>query len=245
MQVIKKYEITRIENSRAVLVQDPVIVEHTLALYLNGAHFVDFRCSPNELEALVLGHLYSRGIIQSKNDLQWYSIEKNRAEVALRKTLFPPEEEHGAVLSPLPVRMHLKLEALFQAAHLLDAKSPLFAATGGAHGCGLYLCEGRHIISEDLGRHNAIDKALGRALLSAWDLSRAFLVTGARVSGEMIRKALNTGLSLLVSRSAPTHRAVELARAGRVTLCGFTRGRRVNIYSAPERILLEQGDPQN
>ena len=91
---------------------------------------------------------------------------------------------------------------------------------------------------EDIGRHNAIDKAFGRALLEEWDVSQAFLITSGRVPEDAIKKALTTGLSVVISRSAPTHAAVDLARSSNITLCGFARGRRMNIYSAPERILV-------
>jgi FdhD protein len=238
MDLVKEYEITRIEQDTIQMVNDQVIVEHNLALYLNNRLFCKLLCAPNNLEALIYGRLFTQGIIRDKSHVKSLVIHDTQADVVLNSELDPDNPAFRVdLVHSLPVQI-LQADQLFTAVETFDHESSLFASTGGVHSCALCQNDGKRIFVEDIGRHNAIDKAFGRALLEAWDVSQAFLITSGRVPEDAIMKALTTGLSIVISRSAPTHAAVDLARRSNITLCGFARGRRMNIYSAPERILL-------
>lgn len=237
MEVSKGFEILRIEEDKVSTVQDQVIVEYDLAVFVNGEHFVDMLCTPRDLECLVYGHLFAEGVIRKKGDVQAISISEHRADVKLESDA--PIE--GAI--ELQKNIVLTVDAIFEAVGSFHDRSELFAATGGVHNCQLHHADGRKIFMEDLGRHNAADKALGRALLEEWDLSQAYMISSGRVPKYMAQKAINTGISLIISKSPPTDQSVELARAHNLTLCGFVRGRRMNIYSGPERVLLNPGSP--
>ncbi|NLL42221.1 MAG: formate dehydrogenase accessory sulfurtransferase FdhD [Firmicutes bacterium] len=230
MEVTKGFEIIRITDGEKSAVQDRVIVEHDLAVYVNGELFVDMLCTPKDLECLVYGHLFAEGVIGSKADVEKLTIDGQRADVILK-----PAEQAGP--KKLGNKVLLQAEDIFSAIGAFHGQSELFAATGGVHNCELHHLNGEKIFMEDLGRHNAGDKALGKALLEEWDLSQVFMITSGRVPKYMAQKAINTGISIVISKSAPTDQAVELARAHNLTLCGFVRGNRMNIYSAPERIL--------
>ncbi|MFO8008028.1 MAG: formate dehydrogenase accessory sulfurtransferase FdhD, partial [Candidatus Brocadiia bacterium] len=118
----------------------------------------------------------------------------------------------------------------------LRVMAPVFQMTGATHQAAF--TNGPNVLhfEEDIGRHNAVDKVLGRCLMQRTDTrSGALLVTG-RVNGEMVLKALRQGVPVVAGRGAATARAVDLARERRLTLVGFARGDRMNIYSAPERI---------
>ena len=236
MDLVKEYEITRIEKGTIQMVNDKVIVEHNLALYLNNRLFSKFLCAPNNLEALIYGHLFTQGIIRDKSHVKSLVIHDTQADVVLQSKLDPDNPARVDLVHSLPVQI-LQADQVFAAVETFDHESPLFASTGGVHSCALCHNDGRRIFMEDIGRHNAIDKTFGRALLEAWDVPQTFLITSGRVPEDAIMKALTTGLSIVISRSAPTHAAVDLARRNNITLCGFARGRRMNIYSAPERIL--------
>lgn len=234
MNFIKQFEITRVENNSARKVVDEVIVENTFDLYLNGVFSTELLCLARDLDALVYGYLFALGIIKIKSDLEYLAIGEDRIDVRL-KSLNITAEDH--VFSG-PVKPFIMLEELFAKVEQLNTQSSLFEATGGVQCATLWHKDGRQIFKEDLGRHNAVDKVLGRALLEDWDFSETFLLTAGRVPGDLIAKALKVGLSIIVSCSAPTHKAIELAREHGITLCGFARGRRLNIYSVPERILV-------
>ncbi len=229
MKMIKEYEITRIEEDTSRSLRDLVIVEFALRLKVNGRDHIEFLCTPNNLEELVYGHLFAEGIIQTKADLTELKIQGELAEAVVT----PQMSNH-----PAPARIFLQVQDLFRAVQAFNGQSPLFRKTGGVHSCAIYHGGQRQSFMEDIGRHNAVDKALGHALLAGTDLNQAYLITSGRVSGQTMRKALHSGLPIIISQAAPTDRAVQLARQGHLTLCGFARGRRFNIYSAPERIKL-------
>ena len=120
----------------------------------------------------------------------------------------------------------------------LRAAQATFDATGGIHAAALCDLDGRvRLAAEDVGRHNAVDKIVGRALLDgALPLDRLMLVVSGRTSYELVQKALLGGVPLVAGVSAPSSLAVDLARASGITLCGFVRGRAMNVYAHHERI---------
>lgn len=229
MDVSRQFTIIRVEENTANTVQDQVIVEYDLTLYVNGEHFVDLLCTPKDLECFIYGHLFAEGVIRKKTDVQELVISDHRADVVLVRNV-----ESAPVLKK---NVLLRVEEIFDAVGAFHSKSELFTATGGVHNCQLHHADGRRIFMEDLGRHNAGDKALGKALLEEWDFDQVYMITSGRVPKYMAQKAINTGISIIISKSPPTDQAVHLAREHNLTLCGFVRGRRMNIYSAPERIL--------
>lgn len=147
----------------------------------------------------------------------------------------------GPVLTPEVVRSFPEA---------LRAAQRVFHDTGGLHAAALFDARGRRLgVEEDVGRHNALDKLLGRAFLDG-DLGperrlddRAVLVSG-RASFELLQKCVAAGVPMLCAVSAPSSLAVEMARRFRITLVGFLRGERFNVYSAPERVSFERPAPR-
>ena len=122
--------------------------------------------------------------------------------------------------------------------HTLRRAQDVFQTTGGLHAAGLFSLDGAlEVVAEDVGRHNAVDKIVGRRLLEdRLPLDRAMLVVSGRTSFELIQKALLAGIPLIAAVSAPSSLAIELAQQSGVTLCGFVRGDTFNIYAHPGRI---------
>jgi FdhD protein len=151
-----------------------------------------------------------------KGALEAVAVEAPRVEGDLRVP--------AAVVSGLPDR--------------LRESQPTFAATGGLHATGLFDPDGELLcVREDVGRHNAMDKVIGRAFLDGLlPLADKLLCVSGRLSFELVQKAAVAGCPVLVAVGAPSTLAVELARDRGITLCGFVRGGRVNVYSEPGRI---------
>ena len=128
-------------------------------------------------------------------------------------------------------------KALPPLAARLRERQDLFERTGGLHAAGLFSADGELLIlREDIGRHNAVDKVVGRALLDGADVSTTMLAVSGRAGYELVQKAVAAGIPILVAVGAPSTLAVATAQRFGLTLVGFLRGERFNVYSAPERV---------
>ncbi|MEU8268291.1 formate dehydrogenase accessory sulfurtransferase FdhD [Sphaerisporangium sp. NPDC049002] len=144
----------------------------------------------------------------------------------------PGEEASSRVLPPVPAKL------LYELPDRLRKAQGIFGKTGGLHAAGLFTAEGSLLaLREDVGRHNAVDKLVGWALMSGrLPLSTSLLLVSGRTSYEIMQKALAAGLPMVCGVSAPSSLAVDLAREFGLTLVGFLRGERFNIYAGPGRI---------
>jgi FdhD protein len=147
--------------------------------------------------------------------------------------LSPDNPDHPDGASPLTTA-----NALATLPERLRTGQQVFAATGGLHAAGLFAPDGELLaMREDVGRHNAVDKLVGRALLDgALPLNRCMLLASGRLSFEILQKVVAAGIPLVAAVSAPSSLAVDLARASGVTLVAFLRGASMNIYTHPARI---------
>lgn len=144
-----------------------------------------------------------------------------------------------ATLPPLPPDdVVIAPRTLYALPERLRAGQRVFAHTGGLHAAGLFDTDGTLLaLREDIGRHNAVDKLVGRALLDdALPLRRVVLLVSGRLSFEIVLKALAAGIPILAAVSAPSSMAVDLAEASGITLAAFLRGDTVNVYTHPQRV---------
>jgi FdhD protein len=140
------------------------------------------------------------------------------------------------LLSPLAEGPVFPLSVIRARIQMFQKQSDLFLATGGVHSCALCDMENLICFMEDIGRHNAFDKVLGFALTGGVDLTRTFLLTSGRVPSDMMTKAVRARIPVIISHSAPTDSAIDMALKYNVTLSGFARGTRMNVYSAVHRV---------
>jgi FdhD protein len=143
----------------------------------------------------------------------------------------------------LDTALRVEDRAIRRLMETMTGAAALFRTTGGTHIACLGDSEGRVLFTaEDIGRHNAVDKVVGLALIAGVGVHDLILCSSGRVSSEILSKAARARIPVVVSRSAPTSRAIELAEGFLLTLVGFARGRRMNVYTAPERVVK---DPQD
>ena len=161
-------------------------------------------------------------------------IEGMQAQLAHSKTqLLGVIEAVRAQFPPIAVPLAPRREVLATLPEKLRGAQAAFAATGGLHASALFAADGtRHLVREDVGRHNALDKVVGHAFFAErLPLTGHILLVSGRVSFEIMQKALAAGLPCVAAISAPTSAAVEFARASGQTLVGFLRGERMNVYA--------------
>jgi FdhD protein len=227
----------------------PVIEEIPLAVSVNGRHALTAMTSPVMLREFVTGFLYTERIIRGIDEIESIRIEGNTASV-LTTNPFKILMSHKTVLSGCGGSMSfLDIEKLPQIHSELSLSSKdisnavrealdseLHVMTGGIHIVALYGPGGRIQVIEDIGRHNALDRAIGYALEQNIDFSGTYVICSGRISSEMVRKCLVANIPIIVSRGATTTLAVDIAKARGLTVVGFVRGKKMNIYSGGERI---------
>ena len=210
-------------------------------------------CSPSSLEYLAIGFLYSEGYIDSIEDIlkirieedkgicniKLYNANKFRDNLRGKRTItsgcgkgtlfynvldsFKSEK----IKNPIPIKVE-KIKSLVRE---FNRKSELFKDTGGVHSCALCTYEDILIFEEDIGRHNALDKVFGRALVEGIKTQDKIILTSGRISSEILIKAAKRQVPVIVSRSAPTSLSIELGEELGISLIGFARGEKMNIYT--------------
>jgi len=235
---------------------DQVAVEEPLEIRIGGEPVAVTMRTPGHDEELALGFCLTEGLSPTAAapppDLAANAVDVEAPALDLssvRRTFYTSSScgvcgkgalEAVAVEAP-KVESDLRVPLTLLAAlpdRLRDAQ-PAFAATGGLHATGLFEATGELIcLREDVGRHNAMDKVIGWAFLAGrLPLADAALCVSGRLSFELVQKAAVAGCPLLVAVGAPSSLAVDLARDRGITLCGFARGGRLNVYSEPWRVL--------
>jgi FdhD protein len=235
-------------------ISDAVAIEEPLEVRVDGAPLAVTMRTPGHDEELALGFLYGEGLIDGLRKVGLTEdLANNTIEVAGPLTHDPGTrrfyttsscgvcgkgalEEVAVTSAPLPDGPTI---ARALAADLPSRLvQPTFERTGGVHATGLFDAHGELLFSrEDVGRHNAMDKVVGRALMEGMlPLGHRMLCVSGRLSFELVQKAAVAGAPILIGVGAPSSLAIELAEDRGLTLCGFARRGRINVYTRPERI---------
>jgi FdhD protein len=233
---------------------DSVAIEEPLEIRVDGRPLTVTMRTPGHDEELALGFLYGEGLIDGPRSAGLTDdLAKNTIEVAGPLLRDPGERRFyttsscgvcgkGAIdevavhSAPLPAGARLERGLVAQLPDRLS--QPAFERTGGVHATGLFDSRGELLLSrEDVGRHNAMDKVVGRALIDGLlPLHDFVLCVSGRLSFELVQKAAVAGAPILVGVGAPSSLAIELAADRGLTLCGFARGSSVNVYTHAERV---------
>ncbi|HIE17740.1 MAG TPA: formate dehydrogenase accessory sulfurtransferase FdhD [Dehalococcoidia bacterium] len=250
----RRLSIWRVTQQGRSSVDDTVVREFSLTIVLNGQELVTLLCSPADLEYLTAGYLLSQALIVDKDDIRkmvvgvgegvaWVETVRS-VDVSVRPVLASSGAK-DAVCHTIP-KVNAKPEtkvSTHQVSRLMKdfmQKSKVFKDTGGVHSAALCDTAGILVFSEDIGRHNAIDKVFGRCLLEDIITENRLMVTSGRVSSEILLKVARRNVPILVSKAAPTDLGVKLADDLGVTLVGFARGRAMNVYSHDWRIVADE-----
>ena len=236
--------------------RDVVIAERPLTIQVDGAAYTLLR-TPGADRELVVGFLFTEGLIAGAGDIQLLrqcpdspdviAVSTSEAkDKPLRSLLITSScglcgrEDIDAMVASLPrveSPFRVPLATVYRVPAAVRALQPLFNATGGAHASAFFDAAGRvSCVMEDVGRHNALDKLIGHALLRGGVPGDAGLFLSGRTSLEMIVKAARAGIPIVAAVGAPTVAAVEAANRLGITLCGFLRDERMCVYAHEGRI---------
>ena len=198
--------------------EDALIHEHCLAVTINGSPFLELSCTPSHLREMVLGRLFTEGVIGDLGQVKDIAIDEaaGRAEVTLAEGADPSNRRKPEALQPVDPDP----SAVFALAKRFKEDSALHRSTNGAHTCYLRLPEGEVRAFEDLSRHNALDKAVGAMLAAGADPAKCVIYTTGRVPADMTIKLVMARVPVLVSKAVPTDAGVSLAaKYGLTLLC--------------------------
>lgn len=235
------------EQWRAV--EGYVIEERPLTVYVNGVEWVTLMCTPVDQEELVLGFLLGEGVIHSLTDVALLDIchRDTVADVWLTHQVKLPQRrvvtsgcvggttfnDSKAVVPDLKTTREVTPAQLFRLMSQLNEAATLYRQSRGVHTSALSDGEQLLVVTEDVGRHNTLDKIRGACLKQQVDSYDHILLTTGRVSSEMLRKAADMGVPVVVSRTSATSLSLQLAQQWNITLIGYVQGRRLRIYADP------------
>jgi FdhD protein len=236
-----------VRGGRTSEVAAEVVREQPLTVYVNGEKFLTLLCSPMRLDALVVGYLWMEKVIAATDDIVALEISAvdGRADVTLAGPVTLPTERiltsgcGGGITFRIDHRLFPRLhsEVVVRPSQLAHGMKQLFQAaehyqrSRGIHGAALFDGVRLLVVAEDVGRHNAVDKVKGCALLEGIETHDRILLSTGRISSEMLLKAARMGVPVVASRTSPTEMAVALAEQLNVTVCGYVRPDSLNLYA--------------
>jgi FdhD protein len=262
--MVRQVDITKIDLStgKAQKITDYVAEESPLHLFVNNTFWATILCSPTDLKELAVGHLLSEGILKATQEIEEVILKEaeNTCIVKLKPRI---KVENRISISRLHARvipsacgsgspyqytgktpkvesnLTVNAQVIFDSVNQLNFKAKGFRQTGGLHVAAIYKSDGSLVaLAEDVGRHNAVDKVIGMAALNKVDFAGCFLALSGRMSGDVAFKAAKVGLPIVASLAAALSSGITIAEASNVTLAGFVRGKRLNVYTVPERIII-------
>lgn len=247
--MFKEYSCLKLDSDKIERSMHKVVEEVPLSIFINGRHFVTAMTSPDMRREFIIGHLFSERIVSGCSEIESLEIEGNVARVIIAnpmKAILPRRpivSGCGGISSfldesKLPeIRSDLKIDRddIYKAMKSISS-SELHTATGGVHSVGLFDKDGAIYISEDIGRHNALDKVIGYSLDRNVNFKNTFAASTGRISSDMALKAAVAGIPIIASRGATTSLAIAIAERTGLTIIGFVRGGKMNLYMNPWRI---------
>lgn len=256
MEQIKVVQAWRVKDGCREEITDPVIAEAPLTIYFNERELVTLLCTPEHLDELAVGFLHSEGLLAAREDFRSVRVDvenglvwvEGKEKVLAGQTFLKRYittgcgkgtsfySFHDTTSQPVKGNVKVSPETLLELMRRVQQGSELFARTGGVHSAALCSTDDIVLFRDDIGRHNAADKIIGRCFLDGLSVEDKIFLTSGRISSEILLKTAKAGISVLVSRSAPTALAIEIAEQVGVTVVGFARGSRLNIYTNPLRV---------
>ena len=255
---IERISILRLTEESRSSIEDVVVREFPLTIILNNQELVTLLCSPKDLRYLAVGFLFSEGLLSSKDEIKKIIVDEQRGVVRIdtetdtalanelvfkrfiasgcgRGVSFYSAAD-GQNQDKIESRIQISAREVLVLVNNFQHNSQIFRATGGVHSAALCDTKSILIFKEDIGRHNAIDKIFGECLLEDIPTDERIVITSGRISSEILLKVAKRNIPIIISKSAPTNRGVQLAGDLGITLLGFVRGKRINAYTNDWRI---------
>jgi len=261
---MRQVDMLRLDLStgKAEKTKDCVAEEVPLQISLNDTYTFVIWCSPSQFKELAVGYLLSENILRSVDEIKSLTSneQKNSCQLKLKASVNLDERmknsrrstriiplikastspyQHDERIPVVKSQLKIKAKVILDAMNQINNLARGFKETGGLHDSAIFKADGSVVaFSEDVGRHNTVDKVIGQASLNKEDFTQCFMIITGRVPGDMIYKAAKVGLPIVASTAAVLNSGISSAEKANIALVGFVRGKRMNIYTGLERIII-------
>lgn len=236
-------------------------VERPITIFMNDVEVATVQATPADLEEMAVGFMLAEGLLADRDQLTCVEVDRKRGMVYVTTDERVPDDlvhktryvtsgcgkgitfssvGHARGLAPVESAMRVESEHLYRMMGQMARAAEQYRDSGGTHACALGRGDTVLLVREDVGRHNALDKLLGRAFLDRISAEDSVLLTTGRISYEMAVKAAKARVPVVVSRTAVTDLAADIANDLGITLVGYARGGKLVVYTRPERVLVSE-----
>ena len=261
---VRKIDLHRFDLNQGSVgaMRDEVAADEVVCIFVNERYYRALIASPGMRRELVVGHLLGEGVVESVDEVKEVEIGPTKVYVTLSKEVeldlltqgrvdlittacgapTRPLRDNELGFSKIGSGVEVRAYDISLMVRELNRRGVLFRRTGGVHSAMLYSPDGNCLaFAEDVGRHNAVDKVIGAGALKGINMGGCVLISSGRQSGDIVLKAARVGVPVIASVSAPLSSGIRIAEAAGITLICFVRGRRMNVYTHPQRVSISGG----
>lgn len=247
---IEQIDAINYKNDEAHEVKENVVKDETITLTINGDISRSLSAIEDSLEEFAVGYLINENMVLSKEDIKDIKIDGTQINVEIDDTLLKTNEtvlcsdsaggwrSKIKDVNPVESDFQVSVNELIDRIEELKDNAEIWQATGGTHVAGI-VYKDQFIVKEDVSRHVAVDKVIGYGILHDFDLKNSYVIYSGRMPADMVIKMTRAGVPILASNAAPANSGYNIAKKGNVTLVGFLRGQRCNIYNNQNRVIFD------
>lgn len=245
---MKEVKAQNYKNGIVTQVMEKVVKDSTITLNINNEIHRSLSGIEDSLKEFSVGYLFNENLVKSLDDIKKIEINKSQINIEINDELLKTNESvlcsdsaggwRSKIkdIEPITSNFQVKAEELIKRIEELKNSAKIWQATGGTHVAGI-VYKDNFIVKEDVSRHVAVDKVIGHGILHDYDLSNCYVIYSGRMPADMVIKIVRVGIPLLVSNAAPAYSGCKTAQKGNVTLVGFLRGQRFNVYNNKNRVI--------
>lgn len=247
---IEEIDAIHYKNSQPQEVKETVVKDETVTLTINGDISRSLSAIEDSLKEFAVGYLFNENMVKSLDDIKKIEIDGPQINVEIDDTLLRTNEtvlcsdsaggwrSKIKEVNPVESDFQVSVNELLDRIEELRQNAEIWQATGGTHVAGI-VYDGQFVVKEDVSRHVAVDKVIGYGLLNGFDLNQSYVIYSGRMPADMVIKMTRAGVPILASNAAPANSGYNIAKKGNITLVGFLRGQRCNIYNNQNRVIFD------
>lgn len=248
--MIEKVDAINFKDDHINDAKEAVVKDETITLTINGDISRSLSAIEDSLREFAVGYLFNENMVRSLDDIKSIEIDGPQINVEIDDTLLKTNETvlcsdsaggwRSKIKNVTPVEsdFQVNVHELIGRIEELKDNAEIWQATGGTHVAGI-VYNGQFVVKEDVSRHVAVDKVIGYGILHGFDLKNSYVIYSGRMPADMVIKMTRAGVPILASNAAPANSGYNIAKKGNITLVGFLRGQRCNVYNNQNRVIFD------